>query len=217
MAARKSSPRKIRLLKKTRQASPVPAWIILKTKRAVRTNPKRRAWRSTDVEVGQLSQELERVYTIPLGKVKLSQSQHRAVRAINMIKEFARHHMKVENIKIEEDLAKLIWARGVRSPPRKVRVRMSKTDEGFILVSQYDEEAVATPVKDDKKIKDKVEEPTAEKVVAEEPAKEAPKKETPAKETPAKETPAKEAPKKEAPKKEAPKKETPAKEAPKKD
>ena len=52
MAARKSSPRKIRLLKKTRQASPVPAWVILRTKRSVRTNPKRRAWRSTDVEVG---------------------------------------------------------------------------------------------------------------------------------------------------------------------
>ena len=207
MAARKSSPRKIRLLKKTRQASPVPAWIILKTKRAVRTKPKRRAWRSTDVEVGQLSQELERVYTIPLGKVKLSQSQHRAVRAINMIKEFARHHMKVENIKIEEDLAKLIWARGVRNPPRKIRVRMSKTDEGFILVSQYDEEAeVATPAKDDKKIKDKVEKPAAEKVVAEEPAKEAPKKEEPAKEAPKKEEPAKEAPKKEEPAKEAPKK-----------
>jgi len=155
-----------------------------------------------------LSQELERVYTIPLGKVKLSQSQHRAVRAINMIKEFARHHMKVENIKIEEDLAKLIWARGVRSPPRKVRVRMSKTDEGFILVSQYDEEAeVATPAKDDKKIKDKVEEP----------AKEAPKKEEPAKEAPKKEEPAKEAPKKEEPAKETPKKEEPAKEAPKKD
>jgi len=144
-----------------------------------------------------LSQELERVYTIPLGKVKLSQSQHRAVRAINMIKEFARHHMKVENIKIEEDLAKLIWARGVRSPPRKVRVRMSKTDEGFILVSQYDEEAeVATPAKDDKKIKDKVEEPAKEAPKKEEPAKEAPKKEEPAKEAPKKEEPAKEAPKK---------------------
>jgi large subunit ribosomal protein L39e len=52
MAARKHSGRKIRLLKKTRQNSAVPAWIILKTKRAVRTNPKRRAWRKTDVEVG---------------------------------------------------------------------------------------------------------------------------------------------------------------------
>ena len=124
-----------------------------------------------------MCQELERVYTIPLGKVKLSQSQHRAVRAINMIKEFARNHMKVENIKIEEDLAKHIWARGVRSPPRKVRVRMSKTDEGFILVSQYDEETeVATPAKDDKKIKDKVEEPSKEAPKKEEPSKEAPKK-----------------------------------------
>lgn len=52
MAAHKSAPRKIRLLKKRKQASSVPAWVILKTKRTVRTNPKRRAWRSTDVEVG---------------------------------------------------------------------------------------------------------------------------------------------------------------------
>ena len=35
-----------------KETSPVPAWIILRTKRSVRTNPKRRAWRSTDVEVG---------------------------------------------------------------------------------------------------------------------------------------------------------------------
>ena len=52
MAARKSSPRKIRLIKKTKQTSPVPAWVILRTNRTVRTNPKRRAWRSTDAEVG---------------------------------------------------------------------------------------------------------------------------------------------------------------------
>ena len=52
MAARKRSGRKIRLLKKQKQRTPVPAWVILRTKRSVRTNPKRRAWRSTDVEVG---------------------------------------------------------------------------------------------------------------------------------------------------------------------
>ncbi len=111
-----------------------------------------------------MSQELERVYTINLGKVLLSQSQHRAVRAINMIREFARHHMKVEEIKIEEELAHQIWARGVRSPPRKIRVRMSKTDEGYVLVSQYDEatESKVTPEKDSKKVEDKVEEPTTE-------------------------------------------------------
>ncbi|CAI9832332.1 MAG: 60S ribosomal protein L39 [Nitrosopumilus sp.] len=52
MAARKSSPRKVRLIKKAKQAEPVPAWIIIKTKRSVRTNPKRRAWRSAHTGVG---------------------------------------------------------------------------------------------------------------------------------------------------------------------
>ena len=194
-----------------------------------------------------MSQELERVYTINLGKVKLSQSQHRAVRAINMIKEFARHHMKVETIKIEEELAHQIWAKGVRSPPRKIRVRMSKTDEGYVLVSQYDEEveSAVTPEKESKKVEDTVKEPvtetpkvedTVEKPVTEtpkvddkvespkkdKPAKDAPKKESPKKDKPAKDAPKKESPKKdkpakEAPKKEAPKKEAPKKEAPKKD
>ncbi len=172
-----------------------------------------------------MSQELERVYTINLGKVLLSQSQHRAVRAINMIKEFARHHMKVEEIKIEEELAHQVWARGVRSPPRKIRVRMSKTDEGFILVSQYvEEESKVTPEKETKKVEDKVEEPTTETKKVEDKVeaptteikKEAPKKEAPKKEAPKKAKPAKEAPKKAKPAKETPKKAKPAKETPKK-
>jgi large subunit ribosomal protein L31e len=87
-----------------------------------------------------MSQELERVYTINLGKVLLSPNNQRAKRAINMIKEFARHHMKTEEIKIEETLSHLIWKRGIRHPPRKIRVSMTKTDQGFILVSPYEEE-----------------------------------------------------------------------------
>ena len=53
-----------------------------------------------------MSQELERDYTINLGKVLLSPDNQRSKRAINMIREFARHHMKTEEIKIEEDLSK---------------------------------------------------------------------------------------------------------------
>ena len=99
-----------------------------------------------------MSQELERVYTINLGKVLLSPDNQRAKRAINMIKEFARHHMKNEEIKIEETLSHLIWKRGIRRPPRKIRVSMTKTDEGFILVSPYEEEIEeATSPKQEKK------------------------------------------------------------------
>jgi len=101
-----------------------------------------------------LSQELERVYTINLGKVLLSPDNRRAKRAINMIREFARHHMKIENVKIDEELSHQIWKRGIRHPPRKIRVRMTKTDEGFVLISLYEEE---TETKEPEKTKPKLE------------------------------------------------------------
>jgi len=107
-----------------------------------------------------LSQDLERVYTINLGKVLLSPDNQRAKRAINMIKEFTSHHMKTEQIKIEEELSHRIWKRGIRSPPRKIRVLMTKTDEGFILVSLYDEEI-------ESKVKSKEEEKSKAKKVIE--------------------------------------------------
>src|SRR3989337_2714661 len=87
-----------------------------------------------------MSQELERVYTINLGKVLLSPNNQRVKRAVNMVKEYARHHMKTEEIKIEEAVNHQIWKRGIKHPPRKIRVRMTKTDEGFVLVSPYEKE-----------------------------------------------------------------------------
>src|SRR3972149_3526352 len=82
-----------------------------------------------------MSQELERVYTINLGKVLLSPNNQRAKRAVNMVKEYARHHMKTEEIKIEESVNHQIWKRGIKHPPRKIRVRMTKTDEGFVILT----------------------------------------------------------------------------------
>ncbi|MFI5407152.1 MAG: 50S ribosomal protein L31e [Nitrososphaerales archaeon] len=87
-----------------------------------------------------MSQELERVYTINLGKVLLSPNNQRAKRAVNMVKEYARHHMKTQEVKIEEAVNHQIWKRGIKHPPRKIRVRMTNTDEGFVLVSPYEKE-----------------------------------------------------------------------------
>jgi len=115
-----------------------------------------------------LSQEFERVYTVPLGKVLLSPNTHRAVRAINMIKEFARRHMKTYSVKIDEEISHIIWARGVRSPPRKIRVKMTKTEEGYILVSPYEDEIESdtVPVKESKsQIAEKVEPEKTEEII----------------------------------------------------
>jgi len=101
-----------------------------------------------------LSEELlERIYTINLGKVLLSPNNQRAKRAINMIREFASKHMKSENIKIEEEISHLVWARGIRHPPRKIRVKMTKDEDGNIIVSTYQEEKKIE--KEEKKIEEK--------------------------------------------------------------
>jgi len=52
MAARKKTALKRRLIKRTMQNKAVPAWVIIRTHRHVKTNPKRRMWRRTDVAVG---------------------------------------------------------------------------------------------------------------------------------------------------------------------
>jgi ribosomal protein L31E len=122
-----------------------------------------------------MSQDLERVHTINLGKVLLSPDNQRAKRAINMVKEYATRHMKTEEIKIEESLSHQIWKRGIKHPPRKIRVMMTKTDEGFVLVSPYEEEIEKeekpTPQKKTPDVKEKPE-PETKKTEPSEDAKE---------------------------------------------
>ncbi len=111
-----------------------------------------------------MSEELlERIYTINLGKVLLSPNNQRAKRAINMIREFASRHMKSENVKIEEDVSHLVWERGIRHPPRKIRVKLTKDDDGNILVSKYQEEKKVEEKPKEKKEEKKVEEKPKEK------------------------------------------------------
>ena len=76
------------------------------------------------------------VFTINLGKAWLTPQYRRTDRVINMIKEFAKRHMKNEDIKIDQELNKEIWRQGKTHPPRKVRVRMS-IDDNVVLVSSY--------------------------------------------------------------------------------
>src|SRR5574340_5088 len=100
------------------------------------------------------TESIERIYTINLGKVLLSPNNQRAKRAINMIREFATKHMQSENVKIEEAISHLVWARGIRHPPRKIRVKITK-DDGNVIVSKYQEDKKAEESKSEKKSDDK--------------------------------------------------------------
>lgn len=50
MTSIKSFSKKVRLLKARRQNRRVPLWVMVKTKRRVANNPKRRSWRHTKLK-----------------------------------------------------------------------------------------------------------------------------------------------------------------------
>jgi large subunit ribosomal protein L31e len=86
-----------------------------------------------------IEDSITRVYTINLGKAWISPQYRRTDRVVNMIREFAKKHMKSDEIKLEQDLNRQIWSRGKTNPPRKVRVKMVKDEEGVVTVSLYED------------------------------------------------------------------------------
>ena len=125
-----------------------------------------------------------RVYTINLGKAWITPVHKRTDRVVNMIREFAEKHMKSNEIKLDQDLNRQLWSRGKTNPPRKVRVKMVKEEDGTVTVSLYEDlpaaatSAAETPTSEEKK--DEETKPPAEMTTnSEKPSEEGKTKSTP--------------------------------------
>jgi large subunit ribosomal protein L31e len=118
-----------------------------------------------------------RVYTINLGKAWITPEHKRTDRVVNMIREFAERHMKSNEIKLDQDLNRQLWSRGKTNPPRKVRVKMVKEEDGTVTVSLYEDlpsdtsTTIETPATAEKKETD-IEAPTETKSATDEQSKE---------------------------------------------
>ena len=77
---------------------------------------------------------LEREYVIPLRKVYFLQRTKRAPRAIRLIKNFVKRHVKAEKVVISNKLNEYIWSRGIEKPPRRVKVKVIKTEDNVAKV-----------------------------------------------------------------------------------
>jgi len=68
-----------------------------------------------------------RDYTIHLSKrVHKFQHKRRAPRAIKEIRKFAQGAMSTADVRIDAGLNKYVWATGIKNPPTRVRVRLSR-------------------------------------------------------------------------------------------
>ncbi len=86
-----------------------------------------------------IEESITRVYTINLGKAWITPQHKRTDRVVNMIREFAEKHMKSNEVKLDQDLNRQLWSRGKTNPPRKVRVKMVKEEDGTVTVSLYED------------------------------------------------------------------------------
>lgn len=78
---------------------------------------------------------MERIYTIPLRDVRKTPRTKRALKAVKYIRAFVEKHMKSKDVKLDDALNKVIWARGIRNIPTKVKVKASKQEDGSVLVT----------------------------------------------------------------------------------
>ena len=86
------------------------------------------------------SEETEtRIDTVNVGRAWITPRYRRTDRVISMIREFAKKSMKSDEVKLDQDLNRHIWRRGKTNPPRKVRLKLVKDEDGTVVVSLYDE------------------------------------------------------------------------------
>jgi large subunit ribosomal protein L31e len=128
-------------------------------------------------------QKLERVYTVPLSRAWITARHKRTKRAVKVLREFAEHHMKSEEIKIDTELNERLWNRGITKPPRRITVKMEKDEDGVVTISLPKVEKTAIEKEE------KTAETTSSK--SEEETPQGKKNEPSAKETPAKKAPKK--------------------------
>ncbi len=120
---------------------------------------------------------MERIYTIPLGLVYKNPRTIRAKRAVKLVREFISRHMKTqqENVKLSMAVNSFLFIRGMKKPPRKIKVKVSK-DKELVSVMLADEKLENKFTKNIRKlVEDKPEE--KEKPKENKPEEKKPKKE----------------------------------------
>jgi large subunit ribosomal protein L31e len=80
-----------------------------------------------------------RIDTVNVARAWITPRYKRTPRVIGMIREFAKKSMKSDEVKLDQDLNRQIWRRGKTNPPRKIRLKLVKDEDGAVVVSLYDE------------------------------------------------------------------------------
>lgn len=126
--------------------------------------------------------QTERTYVVPLRKEWLKAPRYkRTKKAVIGLRKFLQKHMKSEDVKLGKHLNLELWKHGIRNPPSKIKVNVSKDEKGVVKAELFGAPVETTETKTQTK-KEETEELAKEKITEQKPAekqaetKSAPKK-----------------------------------------
>jgi large subunit ribosomal protein L31e len=76
----------------------------------------------------------ERIYTVPLKRARKGPRTKWAKKAVKYLRSFMEQHFKPEYLIISQEVNEKIWERGIKKPPRKLRVLARKNIDGLVYV-----------------------------------------------------------------------------------
>lgn len=106
----------------------------------------------------------EKTFIIPLRKgTQKAPKYRRSKKAINVLREYLVKHMKTNEIRIGKSINLKIWEHGIRNPPHKLKVTVTKDDKGVVTAELFGakiekkEEAKDEKSKEEKTLEEKTE------------------------------------------------------------
>ncbi|RLE51924.1 MAG: 50S ribosomal protein L31e [Candidatus Methanomethylicota archaeon] len=76
----------------------------------------------------------ERIYVVPFRIAFFVPRPKRVPRAIRFLRSFVQRHMKTDKVWISPEVNEAIWSRGKKKPPRRIKVRAVKEEDGTVKV-----------------------------------------------------------------------------------
>ncbi len=76
-----------------------------------------------DLELITMADEKERIFTIPLRESYKKSERKRSPYTIRLVRDYLKKHTKASDVKLGDEINKAVWARGMRKPLRRIRVK----------------------------------------------------------------------------------------------
>ena len=76
----------------------------------------------------------ERIYIVPLAKARKGPRNKWAKKSIRFLREYMARHFKPESLIISQEVNEKIWEKGIKKPPRKLKVRATKNIDGLVVI-----------------------------------------------------------------------------------